>query len=62
MTFHSSMVSMVLIVLNGYGIQRQNYVELLQGSRMPEGLLYINLILGICFRLLTLNIFQWCND
>ena len=62
MTFHPGMVSMVLIIWNGYGIQGQNYVGLLQGSGMPAGLLYINLILGICFRLLTLNIFQWCND
>ena len=62
MTFHPGMVSMVLIIWNGYGIQGQNYAGLLQGSGMPAGLLYINLILGICFRLLTLNIFQWCND
>ena len=59
--FYSCMVSMVLVLWNGYGIQGQNYIALLQGSGMPEGFLYINLILGICFRLLILNIFHWCN-
>ena len=59
--FHSCIVSMILILWNGYGIQVQNYVALFQGSGIPAGFLYINSKLGICFRLLTLNIFQWCN-
>ena len=29
---------------------------------MPAGLYYKNLILGICFRLITMNRFQWSND
>ena len=56
--FHSCVVSMVLVLWNGYGIYGQNHVACLQGSEMPAVFLYINLILGICFRLLTLNIFQ----
>ena len=42
--FHPRMTSMVLVLWdagailgNGYGIQGQNYVALLQGSRMPVG-------------------------
>ena len=35
------------ILGNGYGIQGQNHVALLQGSEMPAGLHYRNLILGI---------------
>ena len=50
------------ILGNGYGIQGQNYVAFLQESGMPGGFLFRNLILGICFRLLILNIFQRCND
>ena len=50
------------ILGNGYGIQGQNYVAFLQESGMPAGFLSRNLILGICFRLLILNIFQRCND
>ena len=46
---------MVLVLWNGYGI------ALLQGSGMPKGFLYIKVILVLCFRLLILNIFQWCN-
>ena len=47
------MVSMVLvqwgagaILENGYRIQGQNYVALLQGSEMSAGFHYWNLILG----------------
>ena len=50
------MVSMVLVLWevgailgNGYGIQGQNYVAMLQGCRMPAGFLSRNLILGIYF-------------
>ena len=46
----SRMVSMVLFlrgVGNGYGIYRQNYVALLQGSEMSAGLHCRNLMLGI---------------
>ena len=49
------------ILGNGYEIQGQSYVAFLQGSGMSAGFLTRNLILGICFRLLTLNLFQWCN-
>ena len=49
------------ILGNGYGIQGQNYVAFIQGSGMPAGFLSRNLILGICFRLLALNMFQWRN-
>ena len=52
--FHPRMTSMVLVLWdagailgNGYGIQGQNYVALLQGSRIPVGLLSRNLIIGI---------------
>ena len=54
LTFHLRMKSMVLVLWevgailgNGYGIQGQNYVTLLQGSRMPTGFHSRNLILGI---------------
>ena len=50
------------ILGNEFGIEGQNYVAFLQGSGMPAGFLSRNLILGICFRLLILNIFLWCND
>ena len=53
LTFHLHMMSTVLvlwevgaILLNGYGIQGQNYVSLLQGSGMPAGFHTRNLILG----------------
>ena len=68
LTFHSCMRSMVLVLWevgtilgNGYGIQRQNYVALLQASGMPAGFDSRNLILGICLRLLMLNLFHWSN-
>ena len=35
------------ILGNGRGIQGQNYVAWLQGSKMPVGFRYRNLILGI---------------
>ena len=35
------------ILGNGYGIQGQNYVALLQGSEMTAGFHFRNLILGI---------------
>ena len=41
-----------------YGIQEQNYVPLLQGSGMPAGFHYKNLALSICFRSITMNVFQ----
>ena len=54
LTFHSRMTSMVLVLWevdailgNGYGIQGQNYVALLQRSEMPPGFHPRNLILGI---------------
>ena len=34
-------------ISNGYGIQGQNYVALLQGKEMPSGFHFRNLILGI---------------
>ena len=37
------------ILGNGYGIQGQNYVALLQGSEMTAGFHYRNWILGIMF-------------
>ena len=56
LSFHLCMVSMVLVLWevgailgNGYGIQGQNYVAMLQGCRMPAGFLSRNLILGIYF-------------
>ena len=52
--FHSCMASMVLVLWdvdaipgNGYGIQGQNYVALLQRSGIPAGFHSRNLILGI---------------
>ena len=50
------------ILGNAYGIQGQNYFALLQESKMSEGFHYKNMILGICFRLITLNVFQLSND
>ena len=57
------MVSMVLvpwgvgaILGNWYGIQRHNYVALLQGSEITAGFLYRNWILDICFRLTAMNV------
>ena len=54
LTFHSCITSMVLVLWevdaileNGYGIQGQNYVVFLQGSGMPAGFHFRNLILGI---------------
>ena len=47
------------ILENEYGIQGQNYVALLQGSDMSAGFHSRNLILGICFRLIMLNVYQW---
>ena len=44
------------ILWSGYGIQRQNYVALLQGSKMSAGFYSRNLILDICFRLITSNV------
>ena len=42
---------------NRYGIQQQNYVALLQGSKNSAGFPSRNLILGIqCFSLTTLNV------
>ena len=41
---------------SGYGIQRQNYVALLQGSKMSAGFYSRNLILDISFRLITSNV------
>ena len=42
---------------NGYGIQEQNYVALLQGSEKSAGFHSRNLILDIqCFRLIMLNV------
>ena len=35
-----------LILGNRYGLQEQNYVALLQGSEMPVGLYFRNLITG----------------
>ena len=35
-----------LILGNRYGLQEQNYVALLQGSEMPVGLHFRNLITG----------------
>ena len=68
LTFHSRMTSMVLVLWevdailgNGYRIQGHNYVALLQQSGMPPGFHPRNLILGICFRLVMLNVFQWSN-
>ena len=54
LTFHSRMMSMVLVLWevaaiprNGYGNQGQNCVALLQGSEMSAGFHSRNLILGI---------------
>ena len=44
------------ILGNEYRIQWQNYIGLLQGSKMPAGFHYMNFLLGKCFRLITLNI------
>ena len=48
------MVSTVLVLWevaailgNGYGIEGQNYVALLQGSEMPAGFQHRNLVLSI---------------
>ena len=35
------------ILGNGYEIEEQNYVALIQGSEMPAGLHFMNLISGI---------------
>ena len=46
------------ILRERYGFRGQNYVALLQGSEIPSGFDYTNLILGIsCFRLITLNVY-----
>ena len=57
------MMSMVLIkwvvgaiLGNWYKIQGQHYVVLLQGSEMSAGFHDMNLILGICFRFIVLNL------
>ena len=57
------MMSMVLIkwvvgaiLGNWYKIQGQHYVVLLQGSEMSAGFHDMNLILGICFRFIVLNV------
>ena len=62
------MVSIVLVLLgvgatlrNQYGIQGQNYVALFTRKEMSAGFHYGNLILGACFRLMTLNIRMWCD-
>ena len=47
------------ILENEYGIQGQNHVALLQGSDMSAGFHSRNLILGICFTLIMLNVYQW---
>ena len=64
----SCIVSIVLVLLevgailgNGYGIQGQNDIALLYGSVMPARFHYRNLISGICFRLIMMNVFQWSN-
>ena len=57
----SRMISLALvlwgagaIITNGYGIQGQNCVGLLQVNAMTAGLHYRNLILGVqCFKLIT---------
>ena len=46
-----SNVRVAAILRNGYEIQGQNYVTLLQGSEMTAGFHYRNLIFCICFRL-----------
>ena len=64
------MISLVLVLwgagaitTNGYGIQVQNCVGLLQVSGVTAGFHYRNLILGVQnFRLITLNILQWSNS
>ena len=44
------------ILGNGFGIQEQNYVALLQGSEVTAGFHYKNWILEIqCFRLIPTN-------
>ena len=50
-----------MLLGNGCGIQGQNYVALLQGSGMLAWFHTKNLILGICFRLINLKVFQWSN-
>ena len=50
-----------MLIGNGCGIQGQNYAALLQGSGMLAGFHSKNLILGICFTLLNLNVFQWSS-
>ena len=61
------MVNMVLafcgfILGNGYGIQVQSYVALLQGREMSALSHSRNLILSICcFRITALNVCQWPN-
>ena len=50
------MVNDAAILWSGYGIQRQNYVALLQGSKISAGFYSRNLTLDICFRLITLNV------
>ena len=49
------------ILENGCGIQGLNYVALLRGNEMTVGFYYRNLILGICFRLIPLNVRQSSN-
>ena len=50
------------ILGNGCGIQGQKYVAWLQGSEIPVGFHYRNLISGVwCFRLISLNVSQWFN-
>ena len=64
----SHMVNMVLVLWkvgailgDRYGIQGQYNVALLYGSGMTAGFHYKNLTLGICFSLITMNIFQWTD-
>ena len=42
-----SSVGSAALLGNGWGIQGQNYVAWLQGSKIPAGFRYRNLILGI---------------
>ena len=50
------------ILGNGCGIQGHKYVAWLQGSEIPVGFQYRNLISSIkCFRLINLIVSQWSN-
>ena len=55
-----SSVEVTAILGKGCGVQGQNYVVWLQGSKMTVGFCYRNLILGMySFSLIKFNISHW---